>query len=1230
MKLNLFTRSNDKFFKNILPLPSGEGSCPMETFITLNSQNQVDNIILATYCTGLSMMGYDLPPGTIRTNLYISGASKPTTPSPSYSSSPFIAHAFLTTDSKRLQVNDFITIVQPNMGPAASIAYSTGTTVTGSIEEADVSILGAHFSTSLDFTSSGFSFQKTTQLYGNFTADISGVMTTGTMRSWDDFSLSVSGQFAAGTSGFVSELQSYVYGFTDDAINSARTRASLAESAINSTLDAIAAFNPVISQIQNDHNTIDAAYMEALSDVQAANASLQLAMNAVSGLSPLAHNIYEELMNVCPDQMCMKECASSPFCHAMMKEVYVSEHGIDNVVHLEQLLQHKSVTSMQERWTSDYICRVMTKIKGWGQIAFDQTCSYPYIYEMSSYTYQQAYHTAVNVSRSESAVIANHDTYINEPQCDVDPCGRMMYNIDCIYRRSACSIARTPILNTLNETERAAVWPFITFIVAQQNLTAAVANLTTFEQIRNMSQQEVNDATSIYQRLQNEHTIARNANMSIVAAEMSLLALGSYLEGVTIQNLFTINTISFQTTITDSSPQVLPITIRYTLAGLGPQTVNANAQFTASYAVLKRELAQILLSDIGNVLSHHISKRSVTLPTFNERQFEERCAMVNSVKDYLEQIRSSLITTHSNAVQACANLSSTIESLNNTINYMPTDYPNVNFTYLASMYNVALTPDQLTAIARNEPEIMSIIESTTQLRDYISSMWDKMPIMAASNWMIDMKNAHSTQKISSVAGRTCYSFSDCLNMATFTIWQVLQDTPSAAAQSWSQSLPMARQQLLELALNATLNITLAATRDWPVIGIVNQIISSNYWCSGLPEIPQPLESSIPVEIGDTITIQCTANSNLPLSYSWKKDGFVVAGQSSMTFIKTNANSDDEGQYQCLVTNAVGTVESTFAQVVMYSPPNITLHPMDYETYEGSDNGGYFACNATGHPIPTFMWYFRHQNSTQWVMISNSSNELVIPKPTKADQGWYRCTATASIGQAMSNSAHLSILGASTSKLIYKVHFWMNITSRIPSSGSGAADSTPPPSLTTIDYFRSELNLGKAAIDNLQVGFNQEGDVVQVGVHLSTYYEYMVNETMEVQAPKARMYWSDLNSALMQLEDKVQNRVFWFEVEGSYFETVHQSASVSDLIYWCPDGSVLMYSNFLCSKYIILLVHVHMYYMLCLIAFKFFLQNQHYFNKFNTFPKTKLIWPTNLKYLTLIINTLIIQNIRIHT
>ena len=207
-------------------------------------------------------------------------------------------------------------------------------------------------------------------------------------------------------------------------------------------------------------------------------------------------------------------------------------------------------------------------------------------------------------------------------------------------------------------------------------------------------------------------------------------------------------------------------------------------------------------------------------------------------------------------------------------------------------------------------------------------------------------------------------------------------------------LPSAKQSLLQLSLSNDISIPEASSHINEMYDIITALDSSNYWCGGLPVITQHPMGISYVELNTLLNLSCGAESAVqPLTYSWRKDGFILPYSATSNLIINITTLSDEGQYQCTASNAIGTVESHLADVYIYTPPAIVLSPSNYTTFEGSDNGGWFACNATGHPLPGYQWYYLSPNTSHWVAVDNGdSNELVIYKPTSQDEGWYKCEA----------------------------------------------------------------------------------------------------------------------------------------------------------------------------------------------------------------------------------------------
>lgn len=67
-------------------------------------------------------------------------------------------------------------------------------------------------------------------------------------------------------------------------------------------------------------------------------------------------------------------------------------------------------------------------------------------------------------------------------------------------------------------------------------------------------------------------------------------------------------------------------------------------------------------------------------------------------------------------------------------------------------------------------------------------------------------------------------------------------------------------------------------------------------------------------IGGNVTFKVVATGSEPLSYQWKKDGAVMFNQTSDTLSLTNISNANLGNYSCVISNAIGSIESNSASL----------------------------------------------------------------------------------------------------------------------------------------------------------------------------------------------------------------------------------------------------------------------------------------------------------------------------
>jgi hypothetical protein len=79
-------------------------------------------------------------------------------------------------------------------------------------------------------------------------------------------------------------------------------------------------------------------------------------------------------------------------------------------------------------------------------------------------------------------------------------------------------------------------------------------------------------------------------------------------------------------------------------------------------------------------------------------------------------------------------------------------------------------------------------------------------------------------------------------------------------------------------------------------------------------------------VGETLTL--VANASGAVSQQWFLDGGAIAGATSATYTKSNAQESDDGDYFCRFTNAIGVTNTvTVGAVVTIAAPVITLQPV---------------------------------------------------------------------------------------------------------------------------------------------------------------------------------------------------------------------------------------------------------------------------------------------------------------
>jgi len=72
-------------------------------------------------------------------------------------------------------------------------------------------------------------------------------------------------------------------------------------------------------------------------------------------------------------------------------------------------------------------------------------------------------------------------------------------------------------------------------------------------------------------------------------------------------------------------------------------------------------------------------------------------------------------------------------------------------------------------------------------------------------------------------------------------------------------------------------------------------------------------------LGDPVSLDCSAVSNLPVTYQWQRDGSFITNPSSNPVLDLGEiGFDDDGSYSCIARNDVGTIQSDAAFISVIS------------------------------------------------------------------------------------------------------------------------------------------------------------------------------------------------------------------------------------------------------------------------------------------------------------------------
>jgi len=165
--------------------------------------------------------------------------------------------------------------------------------------------------------------------------------------------------------------------------------------------------------------------------------------------------------------------------------------------------------------------------------------------------------------------------------------------------------------------------------------------------------------------------------------------------------------------------------------------------------------------------------------------------------------------------------------------------------------------------------------------------------------------------------------------------------------------------------------------------------------------------------GATATFTVSATGSGTLSYQWQKngsnltDGGHYSGCTTATLAVSSADSSDEANYRCVLSDSNGTTNSNQAALTLKAETAVTQHPSNKVVPYGQTTT--FTVAATGDGPLSYQWQKNGSNLTDDGHYSGCTTAtLMIANVDTNDEASYRCAITGGCGSATSNAASLTV------------------------------------------------------------------------------------------------------------------------------------------------------------------------------------------------------------------------------